>query len=330
MAEHDPSYIKLFSHPQMVEDLLLGFVDEEWVAEVDFSTLETVKDSFITDDLRKRYDDIIWRVRWGDRWLYVYLLMEFQSSVNSFMAVRLMVYVGLLYQHLIDMEKLTKKDKLPPVLPLVIYNGKNRWDAKRDISDLIEEVPGGLEKYRPHMRYFLIDESGFSDAELAAPLHNLAAALFRMENSRSKKNRKEVIQAVREVLGQLTEWLKEPARAGLRRDFTTWLLRVFLPHNVPGIQIPEAIELQEMNDMLYETAQSWYKEAEAKGKRDGKIEGKAEGEAQMLAYILESKFGTLGADEQAQVHGLDSKALFACSRRVLTARTLQEALGKAN
>ncbi len=107
MAEHDPGYKKLFSHPEMVEDLLRGFVHESWVKELDFSTLETFKDSFVSDDFRSRHDDIIWRVRWGDSWLYVYLLLEFQSTIDPFMAVRLMVYIGLLYQHLIDIGKLS-------------------------------------------------------------------------------------------------------------------------------------------------------------------------------------------------------------------------------
>ena len=39
MGEHDHSYKLLFSEPRMVEDLLRGFVPDEWVEELDFSTL---------------------------------------------------------------------------------------------------------------------------------------------------------------------------------------------------------------------------------------------------------------------------------------------------
>ena len=39
MAKHDTSYKELFSHPEMVADLIRGFVREEWVAQLDFSTL---------------------------------------------------------------------------------------------------------------------------------------------------------------------------------------------------------------------------------------------------------------------------------------------------
>jgi predicted transposase YdaD len=73
----------------MVADLLRGFVHEDWVSQFDFGTLEKVSGSFVADDLREREDDLIWRARWGDEWLYVYLLLEFQSTVDPFMAVRI-------------------------------------------------------------------------------------------------------------------------------------------------------------------------------------------------------------------------------------------------
>ncbi len=38
--EHDKTYKLLFSHAEMVEDLLRGFVPEEWVSQLDFATLE--------------------------------------------------------------------------------------------------------------------------------------------------------------------------------------------------------------------------------------------------------------------------------------------------
>jgi hypothetical protein len=67
--KHDQSYKRLFSHPKMVEDLLRGFVHEAWVEQLDFATLEVFKDSFVSDDLIERSDDIIWRMRWGEKWL---------------------------------------------------------------------------------------------------------------------------------------------------------------------------------------------------------------------------------------------------------------------
>ncbi|MEW6218485.1 MAG: Rpn family recombination-promoting nuclease/putative transposase, partial [Thermodesulfobacteriota bacterium] len=219
--EHDGGYKHLFSHPEMIADLLRGFVREEWVSQLDFSTLERVSGSYVTDDLRQREDDLIWRLRWGKGWLFVYLLIEFQSSVDRFMAVRIMAYLALLYQDIIRQGWLTTAGLLPPVLPVVLYNGDPRWSAATSIQDLITEVPGGLAAYRPEVRYLLLDEGRYSEADLA-PLRNLVAALFRLENSRTPED-------IRGVLEHLIAWLAAPEQARIRRAFTVWMRRVLLP-----------------------------------------------------------------------------------------------------
>jgi predicted transposase YdaD len=86
---HDRGYKRLFSHPEMIRDLLRGFVDEPWVGKVDFDGLEPYPSDFVDDRLRGRQGDVIWRMPWGDDWFYVYLLLEFQSGVHPFMAARL-------------------------------------------------------------------------------------------------------------------------------------------------------------------------------------------------------------------------------------------------
>ncbi len=140
-SSHDPAHIQLYSHPQMVADLLLGHVHEEWVAELKLDTLERMPDSFVSDSPRDQTDDIIWRVRWGERRLYLYLLIEFQSSVDRFMAVRMLTYVGLLYQHLKRTSRLDPAEPLPPVLPIVLYNGDQAWNAVEGLADMLETEP---------------------------------------------------------------------------------------------------------------------------------------------------------------------------------------------
>ena len=103
MSAHDGSYKHIFSHPQIICDLLTGFVREPWVEQLDLATLELTNGSYVSEDLRGRADDVVWRVRTrqGGQWLYVYLLIEFQSRVDPWMALRILVYTGLLYQDLV-------------------------------------------------------------------------------------------------------------------------------------------------------------------------------------------------------------------------------------
>ena len=109
-----------------------------WSAELDLDSLTPLPASYVSHDLRQRHGDLVWRVRFQDhRWLYVVLLLEFQSAVDRSMAVRMLTYTGLLYQKLIAEDELRKHGGLPPVLPVVIYNGRRPWTAPADVAELI-------------------------------------------------------------------------------------------------------------------------------------------------------------------------------------------------
>jgi predicted transposase/invertase (TIGR01784 family) len=334
--DHDQSYKLLFSHPEMIADLLRGFVREGWVRRLDFGSLQKVGASYVADDLREREDDVIWRVRFNDEWLYVYLLIEFQSTVDRFMAVRVLAYLGLLYQDLIRTGQLTADGRLPPVLPVVLYNGSRRWDAAEDVGELIAPVPGGLDRYRPRLRYLLLDEGRYSESELA-PLRNLVAALFRLENSRTT-------QDVGRVLAALAEWLAAPEQASLRRAFTVWLKRVFLPGRMPGVEFGHLNDLQEVHSMLAERViewtEQWKREGLEKGLEEGRQQGLQQGlqeglqqglqqgEAALLLRLLERRFGTLDEEHRSRVRAADAETLLRWGDRLLTAESPNDVLDR--
>jgi hypothetical protein len=168
----------------LVADLLHGFVPEPWVAEVDFATLTPVKGSYVSEGLRQRHDDVVWKVRLREQWLYIYVMIEFQSEPDPFMALRLLVYVGLLYRDLLRWQELPADGRLPPVLPMVLYHGTAPWTGAAAFQDLLTPAPSGLERYQPRFHYLLLDEERYPTTALAAT-ENLAAALFRLDRSRS-------------------------------------------------------------------------------------------------------------------------------------------------
>lgn len=306
MAEHDGGYRLLFSHPEMVADLLRDFIPEDWVRDIDLSTLEQVAGDYVTPGLSSRESDIVWRVRWGqDNVLYVYLLFEFQSTVDPWMALRMTVYVGLLYQELLKRREIPRSGKLPPVLPLVFYNGNPLWGAAREISELIEEIPGGLERYRPQMRYCLLDAMRMADSELES-LRNVAAALFRLEKSRGPEDIQRVVVA-------LVEWLQGPEFAELRRSFASYLLKNLLPARMPGVEIPEIAELEEVKSMLAERVTDWTQQWKQEGLEEGLQKGRQEGQEDALEQArgvllqdLERRFGPLPEEIRRRIEAIVS------------------------
>ena len=219
-AVSDAAYKDLFSHPRMVQDLLRGIVTGEWSDALDFTTLEKLPAEYVSDDLRRRQGDLLWRARFRDRWLYLLVLLEFQSTVDPYMAVRLLVYTGLLYQDLIRRGALEQGEKLPPVLPIVFYNGRSRWTAALEVSDTIAPVREALARYQPSQRYFLVDAGEYRDEDL--PQGNLVSALIALENSRSAADLRRAVDA-------LVDWLREPEDHELKRSFGEWIRQVLVP-----------------------------------------------------------------------------------------------------
>ncbi|MEO5333783.1 MAG: Rpn family recombination-promoting nuclease/putative transposase [Magnetococcus sp. YQC-5] len=313
MNAHDLGYAKLFSHARMIQDLVSGFIHEAWVAGLDFSTLEKVNTVYVTDDFRKRIDDLVWKVRWHgtDRWLYIYAIMEPQSTVDDIMAVRHILYEMLFYQDLRQSGQIQKGQKFPPVVPIVLYNGKERWTAAMDVDEMIEESPPGLEAYRPHMRYLLVDEHRYQESDLKS-MQNGVAALFRLEKSRS-------LADVRQVIQELIVWLNGPEHQELRRSFAKWLSRILLPRlfkksgAIPEV-MPEMNELEEVRTMLAETAEGWT--------REWLRQGRQEGEAKILTRQLQRRFGDLPAWVSEKIAKAEPSFLEKWADRVLDTQTL--------
>ncbi len=136
------------------------------------------------------------------------------------MAVRVLTYVGLLYQELIRVANTRDFDELPAILPIVLHSGESTWSAAEDVASLVSDMPRGLETYRPRLRYLLIDESCYDDADLATH-HNFAAMLFRLENCQRP-------QLMQILVSTLEEWLQEPEFESLGRALAVWLEKVLL------------------------------------------------------------------------------------------------------
>src|SRR5205823_10264399 len=122
MGLHGLSYRRLFSEPRLVEELIRGFFKEPWTKRLDFTTLERMSSVYVTDGLQGREGDMVWKLRFDDgRPVYICLLLEFQSTPDRYMAVRMMGYDALFYQELIKQGELLPGGKLPLIIPIVLY-----------------------------------------------------------------------------------------------------------------------------------------------------------------------------------------------------------------
>ncbi len=318
--DHDRVYRDLFTHPELVEDLLRHYVGGAWIAEIEFSSLKRENEISIVRRRGARIRDVVWSVRFRDRPLYILILIEFQSRVDPVMALRQLIYVASLYEDLHRQKRLAEGGKLPPVLPIVLYNGERPWRAPCSVEEMIEEVPEPLARFQPRMSYFLLDERRTS-YELG-DARDMVGALLALEQS-------QVGEDVFEAVLYLVNLLREPQHESLRQAFKGLMLGVLSPQLSP---IAEVFDHPEDPMTTRERLEHWYQEQRdallAEGRQEGRQEGvkqgRTEGQRGILAKQLKLKFGPLDAEAEARLAQATSAQLGRWAERVLTASSLAE------
>jgi len=317
MGKHDHAYKILFAHPRMVRDLLDGFVNSESLPGLELDTLERVSDTYVSDDLRSRADDIVWRIRCGGR--PAYLLIEFQSTNEPFMALRVLVYEGLLLQDLLRTGRVSPGDGLPAILPIVLYNGVRRWSAPEALSSsFLPDLPKGFADYAPQCRYLLIDNGRYKEPDLL-PEGNAVAALFRLENCQR-------LEQIPAIVGGLMAQLRRDGQHGLRRAFRVWLSKVLFRRLAKGKSVIN--DLWEEETMLSARLDEWEAEflqrGRQAGREEGLQEGRQEGEAALLLRLLRRRFGEVPSSVTDRLKVAEPAELEGWCDRLLEARSLRE------
>jgi hypothetical protein len=238
------------------------------------------------------------------------------------MAVRMMVYVGLLYQDLIRRGDVLTNKHLPPVLPIVLYNGDGKWTAATDVAQLVPKVPGLVSEYLPQLKYLLIDENNYSEDELSQ-LKNLVAAVIRFEHPTNDA-------ALIHLIEQLNDWLD--GQPELKRTFAIWIRAVLLRQSKNTLVLPKINDLKELKMTLAERFDEWAKAYEQKGLEKGLEEGLEKGmekglekgESLVLQRQLVRRFGPLPSNLLTRIAAADRAQLELWCDRVLDAATLDE------
>ena len=309
LPRSDPIYKRLYAFPRMVADLLRSlFADAEIGA--DYDTLERLPAEYVGDVFQQRRGDTAWRLRARSAdqrggWLHVLVMLEFQSGADSSMALRVLEYTALLYRELLRAGS-HAPGALPPVLPVVLYNGDSPWRPATEMRELIAAPPPALAPCQPSQRHFVLDERRVRAEELK--LHELTLAVAQLEQSRS-------VADLARVARRLTERLSGTGEGELRRTFADWL-RTLERRLGAGDQTrrpPDDLSLEDMTVSLEERVAEWPKpyiqQGREEGRREGISLGRREGieqQRQMLRRLASARFSAATGDRLAAAIGAEA------------------------
>jgi len=320
---HDRGYRFLFQDPVLLQQLLTTCVDAPWVHDIDLSSIEPFSTAHIDKRLVRRDDDFVAKIRFRGRDAYLVILLEFQSTPDRFMALRLLTYQCLVWASILDLDP--NIEYLPPVFPLVLYNGDQPWTAPLQVADLADPLAREhLAAYVPTYAFHLIDEHAFpkETLELAA---NFISVIFTVETAKAEE--------LTERLDPAVHWLHSLAHAHLdsAQRVLDWIrIRLHQDNRRAGeIRIQDITAPEELESMLDRTIRDLKNIGRQEGRQEGWQAGRQEGEIgarrKTLLRLLRRRFGGVSAEIAARLEATsDIEKLDAWLDRVVTAQTIDD------
>jgi predicted transposase/invertase (TIGR01784 family) len=286
-----------------VQQLMEGFAPSEMAELMDFRTLKNHSGNYITPLFEEKFEDVVWSVEvtWDgvSQRMFLYILLEFQSTVDHTMPIRLMHYVACFYDHLLKDGTTTPGKGLPPILPIVLYNGSKRWGARQDIYEMVTpEPPEFLRAYQPHLRYYLIDEGRYTDEQLGL-VQTPLSGVFSIE--KASKNRQGLQKAVDRIVAIIQA---DPNKERIDKIITRWLKR-HLQRLGADVNLDELNSLVEDKDMLAENLENWAQQERQEGRREERREAEKralEEKRETVRHLL--SFGVLSDEQIAEATGM--------------------------
>ena len=349
--KHDENYRRLFTHRAMMQALLRYHIDDALTQGLLFEQATLEPAVHIRPDTARRESDVIWRIphESGEE-VYIVVLLEFQSSPRGEqpMALRMLQYATLYWEQAL---KNNGGARLPPILPIVLYNGAGTWSDPTNLHELLFTTVGGLyQEYCPQVRYILLDISAMK-VRLLASKTDPASLLMRFEKASNLEEFAALIKLVSRHLS--TEENEELRQVGL--SMKVWLahLAQFRDY-ISEESVSKIIYAEEVHmgmTLLEASMERWKKEQAEEGREEGRKKGREEGrkegrkkgleegrkegleegleqgvlkgQRELLAMQLELRFGANETRDE-RLAQLDAEGLKVAIARILTASTEED------
>ena len=288
-SEHDKLFKKILENREQTAkflDMVLGSGKD-----ITAKNLELYNKEFITDKFEKNETDIVYKVTN----LNVYIIIEHQSTADRAMPYRVRKYKTALMESVINKKEIKKANyKLPRIIAIVLYTGKQKWQNKK-----LEDMQEPLEWYKEdYDEFILVDVNNLKKEEILEG-NLIITKVMLLEREENLKNVIKDIEIImdKEKIKQDIQY-KELLKVFIEYTFINEKYKVIRKY------IEELINKifdEEGDDETMSHVTQLYDEAIDKAERRGKKRGKQEVakamKADKVSYEIISKFTGLKLEE---------------------------------
>lgn len=241
------------------------FINKTLKLNIKKEEIEKYNSSFINKLFQNKEADIVYKIKDKN----IFFLIDHQSKIDYSMPFRLLEYEVAIIRSAIDKSKIKNKSyKIPLVMPIVLYTGKQKWNANKYLEKSQEKIQGLNIKIG---NYSLVDINNYTEKELLED-NTFISKMMLIEKS---KNTEEIAETLEKIISKTQKEDKEL----LRR-----IIEIILEEKIGITKSKELIKKLEKGsdsmlaivDMIRKENQMYIDMGRKEGKKEGKIEGKTE------------------------------------------------------
>ena len=197
---HDKFFEEVMGDIETAKSFLQHYLPPKIVRLIEPESITIEKDSYIEKDLSEYFFDLLFRVKMQKEEGYVYLLFEHKSKVDKHVSLQLLGYMTSIW-------KKTAPRPLPVILPVVFYQGSEKWEASEWFLDRFAEskrIDAALKESVPDFRYYLFEISSLNEEEVKGAIRlRIYLDAIRMKALRGKEAIQEAMLRVTVTISEL-------------------------------------------------------------------------------------------------------------------------------
>ena len=326
---HDALFKATFSHPEHAVGELRHLLRKTLAARIDWTTLRLCAGSFVDPTLRGRHSDLLFTARCGDKDIYIYLLLEHQSTDDPLMAYRLLVYMVRIWER--HVREHPGATRLPAIVPMVVHHSRDGWTSPTSFAELLDLAPEALAAigaHVPNFRFLLDDLHATSDASLRTRAMSALGrlSLFCLRHAPEPDR---IVQGLARWLDLLREIRNGPGGSEALELIWRYVFTISGPVN-PEALVERLLLVvgEESKEEIVTAAEQLIERGRKEGLKKGLEKGRESERREVLLELLCARFGPLPEPAAAQVRAADPAQLKRWLVRVVTAPTLAEVLAE--
>lgn len=204
--KYDAGYKDALEEKSQFLHFIKKYVGADWMQGLTPEQIRFVDREYRLEDYEKRQADLIYEVDLHGRKLYLYILMELQSTVDYTMPFRILTLIFALMLKIFletpEKERERRGFRLPVVIPVLFYNGEGSWTAE---TEYIRYLDGGelFGRHTLNYEYYLVDLSKISD-EYILNTNTIIDNIMALDKGRETETLSGILERVAARMKELT------------------------------------------------------------------------------------------------------------------------------